>query len=395
MRTLYAARDLVRGTNVALIDARHRRFIPAMLAACVLCAAAPRMASAQVVGNALSTGLSTTVQLSPDQKTELTNFVNANTEALMGSNAAMVRAAMDNLRSPFTTTDIPNISFSFRHDYSEALLPTLKSMLDAKNLADANNDLPIRALSLAGELGNEDAATLLTKALGAARADVRYQAAYGLRRTFLMISQSRTPLMLDSAISTLIKATSDRAADEHDPLVLDALIRALQAAGEPNAQHSEAIRALGVAISTNAKNAVPSKEPAQAIAMLRAAKAMLDMLSVQVPLSAETARAGAEMAGQLVAYASRAVSQKAITAGTTNEYRQAIADLATASRNSVSVAYEKIKLGEKAPIITPLGDPLRAGTVQGDAQFLIDVSTFISEVLSRPPFGFAPGSFKL
>lgn len=380
---------------MALIDASHRRFIPAMLAACVLCAAGPRAASAQPGGNALPAELPTTVQLTPDQKAAITSFVNANTASLTGNNAAMVRDAMDRLRSPFTTAAIPDISFSFRHDYSEALLPTLKSMLSPANVADPNSELPIRALSVAGELGSEDAAALLTAALGASRADVRYQAAYGLRRTFVMISDSRTPLMLRGAVTSLIKSASDAAANERDPLVLDAMIRAIQAAGQTDEHHAEAIRAMGDAIGANARNAAPGKEPAQALAMLRAATAMRDMLSAPGPLEVNAAKSGAEMAGQLVAYASRAVSQKAIVAGTANDTRQAIADLATASQTAIFVAYTKIKIGENAPSASPLGDPLRAGTVQGDAQFLIDVSTFVVEVLARAPFGFPPGSFKL
>lgn len=391
-----AARDPVRGTNVALIDARPRRMIPAMLAAVVVLITSPRAALAQA-GDTLPSDISTSVVLNESQKSAIKDFVEAIKGSLVSEDASKVREAMDKLRSPFTAASIPNISYSFRHDYATALLPTLTEMMSAKNLANAESDMPIRALSIAGELATDDATSLMVKALGASRADVRYQAAYAVRRTFFMIAQSRTANpMTPEAVSSLLKVVGNHAADEHDSLVLDALVRAIEAASQKDEHRSESIRALGEAITSNAKNAGPTADPSQASAMLRAATVMRDMLSNpgNGTLGQEVAKSAAQMGGQLVAYASRAVSSKKIgPAG--GDVRLTIADLATASQNVVLLAYTKIKIGEPAPNVQPLGDPLRAGTVQGDAEFLIRAGNFVEQVLSKSPFGFDAGSFKM
>lgn len=376
-----------------MIDSRPRRFIHAMLACCVLGLVAPGGAMGQ---GTLPEGLSTTIELNADQTSQIQSFVNSNLEALKGTEAAQVSQAMARLRAPFGGPSLRDISVSFRRRYAEALKPAFEEMLSAANLASPTSDLPIRALSIAGELATDDPAGLLARSLGAARADVRYQAAYGLRRSFFMLAQSRSPLMRPEQVQGLITNLGDQLSKERDPLVIDALIRALQVAGEPDAQHTLVIKTLGDAMSANAKAATkPSADPAEALAMLRAASAMRELLSAPGTVTAPAAKSSAEMTGQLAAYASRAVKLKTFESGNAADVRSALADLATASQTTALLAYSKLQLGGSAPTLPALGEPLRKGTTADDAKFLLDVGGFINNLLAKPPFGLAAGSFAL
>lgn len=379
---------------MALIDARRNRFFPAALALFAIATLSPHVHGQNV---SLPADITSKTGLSPDDTTAINTFVSAYAPALSGSDPSKVHDAMDALRAPFTAQSIQDMSVLFRRRYSDALVPTLSSMLSPAEVANPASDLPIRALSMAGELGTKDAADLLTKVIAAPRADVRYQAAYGLRRTFFMIHNSKkASLMLPDEVAGLIRTVGDRAAVEKDPLVLDGLVRALTEAGKYDPQLPEVIRVMGEAISTNIKDSRPSTQPAEAAALVRAATGMIDLLSTpNVAIPADNARSGAKMGGQLAAYAARAVNDKAVSVGGNDELRGAIADLATASQNAVLVAYPRLNVGQQAPKAAPLGNTLRAGTVANDAQFVIDVGAFVNDVLAKPPYGFDARSFQL
>lgn len=378
---------------MALIDARRKSWIPAALAAMSLALMSSALRAQSVT---LPAGITSTIQLSEADAGAIKTFVDASTPDLSGSDPTKVHNAMDALRSPFSAANIRSMSISFRHRYSDALMPTLQGMITPALLADGSSDLPVRALSVAGELGTDDAADLLVAQIDAQRADVRYQAAYGLRRTFYMVNNNTiTPIMTDTKVASLIKAIGARAATETDPLVLDGLIRALDEAGKSDAARPQVVRVLGGAISTNFKSKHPSAQPAEAAALVRAALAMRGMLSDPAAIPASDVRVGAEMAGQLAAYAARAVNDKVVSAGGNQELRRALADLATASQNAVLVAYSKLNIGQQAPKAAPLGDTLRTGTVANDAQFVVDVGSFVNDVLAKAPYNFPASSFQL
>jgi hypothetical protein len=78
----------------------------------------------------------------------------------------------------------------------------------------------------------------------------------------------------------------------------------------------------------------------------------------------------------------------------TTPAREAHAQLATTCENVVLLG-ATLKKGGSVPEARKIGDKIRAGTAESDQAFVQDARALVGRegLLSKPPFGFAPGSF--
>ena len=195
---------------IARIIAHHnsRVFIAACTLVCALSAQAQDLA--QEVRRA--------AQLAPDQATAVTNYVKDHSANLASNDPQQIRRDRAALLSPLADEQATP---AFRIRYSEALAPIIKPL--AENASDI---VAINALVLAGDLATAAGAEILTKAAGSTKPAIRYQAVYGLRRTFEALGTMLSPTMRTDQIEDLVKLIGRRLSEETDALVIDGLVLA-------------------------------------------------------------------------------------------------------------------------------------------------------------------------
>lgn len=157
------------------------------------------------------------------QQTQLEAFVaplaadlrSGDTERLSNARTQLIRL-----------TFAPNISVSFRNALSRELEPALRAILQDGSPAER-----INALHIAGEIATTNTADLLSRSLSSEDAGQRYAAASGIRSSFATVDRSDSPAMGRQRVLGLVQALAARMAQESDPSVIDAAVRAIDAAG--------------------------------------------------------------------------------------------------------------------------------------------------------------------
>lgn len=365
---------------------RSRR-ISALLLALSLATCAARVSFAQI--NELPAQMIESVVLSGDQDAEVKRYAEFNLPGL--TDAAKRREARAAILRPL---DNARASADFRFKYSKALLPKLQQ------LSGSTDDVvAINALVVCGELATPDAASLVVSKLADSKPQIRYQAAYGLRRTFeAMVNSPRA--IDDGGASQLIRDTAARLAAEKDPLVTIALIEAaLQSCSIPKLE-GEALKAISSAmgaqsLATNAKTATPQ----QLFTLVKVGQGVRDMLAnMGGQLPADAVKSASELGGRLVGVSLRAIETKSVpmpAEGTRSEVRDLHVQISTLGQNIAKLA--STSLSPSTPIAMPegsLGDLLKKGSVRDDASFAEDARKIIGPggVMTKEPFGFAADS---
>lgn len=350
------------------------------------CAAQPGSVPAEVIGSQSA--------LNPQQVQELQAYVEANSANLTAERADQVRRDRTRLLEPLSGG---SVSPAFRIAYSQVLVPVLAPL--ATNARDLT---AINALVIAGEVGTQEAVEAIRAALADARPPVRYQSAYALMRV-LASSAGGVPTLRPDQLSEVVRLIQGRLAEEKDPLVQDALVRAALAAMPIDIARSQAMTAVAgtVAAIADAQAATPAPE-AQVQVFLRAASGLRDALAApaqRLALTPEAIRAAAELSGALIRHTVRVASaggllESGSVAAPGVASRDLYAQLTSASETLLGLSGQALQQGfAVAP--KNLGATLRRGGTQGDATFAVDAGAFIGPQgsLARAPFGFPADRF--
>lgn len=347
---------------------------------------------AHAQGEGLPTDIRRAPQLTAAQEQAVQSYVKEHVANLASDNPQFIKRDRTALLEPLADAEA---SPKFRFTYAEALIPTLETLA-----GNANEMVVINAMVLAGDLATAQGVNYLTKGLTAAKPAVRYQAAFGMRRTFEALAAMPSPTINDEQRAAAIEAIAGRIKDEADAVVLDGLVYAALEATKAPATRNVALVQLGRAMSAKVRS-VGGKAVADSMAqvMLRAGAGLRDSLAATQAgqASDDAVMATAEAAGAMIAYCVKAVESKSLPAagqGGTTPAREVHAQLATTCENVVLLG-ATLKKGASVPESRKIGDKIRAGTAESDQAFAQDARGLVGGdgLLSKPPFGFAPGSF--
>jgi hypothetical protein len=343
-------------------------------------------------GDSLPTDIRRAPQLTPAQEQAVQSFIKQHVKNLASDNPQFIKRDRNALLEPLADLEA---SPKFRFTYAEALLPTLETLA-----ANANDMVVINAMVLAGDLATAQGVNFLTKGLAAAKPAVRYQAAFGLRRTFEALAAMPSPTVNDEQRTTALESIAGRIKDETDAVVLDGLVYAALEATKAPAMRNSALTQLGRAMAAKVRTVGTKAAPdSMAQVLLRAGAGLRDSLAAaQVgQISDDAVMASADAAGAMIAYCAKALESKSLPAaseGATTPAREVHAQLATTCEN-VLLLGATLKNGASVPGARKIGDKIRAGTAESDQAFLQDARALVGRdgLLSKPPFGFAPDSF--
>jgi hypothetical protein len=343
------------------------------------------------------------LSLSAEQRAQVEAFAAPLRDALSSGEA---RRVVDARAAALETLASPSVSVAYRLELSRVLMPALTSLMQTPGAQGADALGSINAVILAGELATEQSTSLVTQALALNdRADMRYQAAMALRRTF-EAAQRSAPALQPQRAADLVRAIDDRMKVERDPLVKDALIRAGLAAGELRVEgfRDASFRAIEV-VARGASGALRERgatplDDATGDAMIRAAGGVRDALTaagqgVRIPES--VGRAAAELGGDLIAHSVRAVEAQHLAPQAVESdpaRRERYAQAAQLGETLVLLSGSALSPGSQVAAKN-LGQSLRTATVASDATFALDARAMVGPdgALSKPPFGFERARF--
>ncbi|GJQ30289.1 MAG: hypothetical protein HBSAPP03_21730 [Phycisphaerae bacterium] len=335
--------------------------------------------------------ISSAMTLSADQAAAVTACAQQNAADLSSEDADKRRIARRAILAPLEGA---NVSAAFRIQYAKSLEPALREL--AKH---ADDRLAVVALIIAGDLATETSTGMLTGQLASPRPALRYEAAFGLRRTFEAASVAR-PAVLSTTVSAAMTALQNAMGVEQDGQVLKAQAAALLAgAGLPErdfpSARLEASSALCVGLSNHVK-ARGTKLPDQSSleAYHKGVRGVRDIfLQPDARMNAASANAAAELSGRLIALAARALKAKDYQAASESS-RGEMTSAVGASETLIQLAGNVLSPGTRFP--TPgLGTTLRESTVASEAKFILDATSIVGAdgVLTKPPFQFSKAHF--
>ncbi len=354
-------------------------------------AALPSAALAQ--GENIGPDIRHGAQLSADQVATVTKFIASHSANLGGAeNPQAIKRDRTALLEPLADSQA---SPAFRLKYSETLIPILTPL--AKAEADV---VVINSLVIAGDLATAQAVDLLAAGIKSTKPAIRFQAAYGLRRTFEALGLMATPTMRPDQAEEAIKLLAKSIESEADPIVTDGLVYALVQATQTTSLRNPAIAQLSAALSAKSKSLAGKAASGQlAQALLRGGAGVRDALGAahagEIP--ADTIKAAAELGGSFIAYCVKAIESKTLPMADKGRpeamLRETHAQLATTAENVVLLALTL--QGGKAPEARKIGDRLKGSTTSGDASFGEDARAIIGAtgLLTKEPFRFAPTTF--
>ncbi len=156
--------------------------------------------------------------LASDQESLLKKFAEENLARLTSDKPADVRRGRSALLKPLGD---PSVSVSFRLAYSRVMVEPLAALA-----ASDKDPVAVSALRVLGDLSTDSAVAPIEKALSSPRPAVRLAASSALGRV-LETASIRTPALTADRGVRLIASLGERLATESEPLVADAIARAL------------------------------------------------------------------------------------------------------------------------------------------------------------------------
>jgi len=206
-------------------------------------AASCHAAAAQV--ETLDPSLISRTSISGADQSAIASFVGSYADGLRADSFNDVRRARTALLAPLTR---PSATVSFRNAYADAIWPTVESLLDSDDPTQR-----LTGMRLAGMLGTDAAAERMIELLASVDAGVRVFAAGRLGDTLGTVGPSAAAISPD-ATADVIDALGGAIANDDEPRVADASVRALERAtairpGLLNEARARAVRVLSDAAS--------------------------------------------------------------------------------------------------------------------------------------------------
>lgn len=364
------------------------------LAVCA-CVAAGVMLGSPSLAQQVDPVLVTAIMLDPTQQQQVRDFAGPLAAGIKSNDPKQIQAARAAILEPMGNA---GVSVQFRLEMTRALYDALRDVVsaDANSAGQASSIGALNSTIVAGELATEQASTLLTDAIKSKKADLRYQAAMGIRRTFEAM-QTTAPAVGAQRAQDLVREIDRRIREENDPLVLDALIRAGLAAAElTDAQFREVrsrgieIVSLGAGAQLKQRQADPL-DAAAADAMIRAGTGVRDALVNRAPgvaVNELAAKAVAELGGHLIAHSAKVVEARKLRDDP--ELRERYAQISQLGETLVLTSAQAMNNAQVTG--KGLGPTLRQGTNQTDAKFALDARE-LTETLTRAPFNLPRDAF--
>jgi hypothetical protein len=330
------------------------------------------------------------------QKTQIQEYVNANSANLGGAIDEKFRRDRDNLLAPLGDA---KISTSFRLEYGRTLNDVI-----SKLSKDADRMRAINGLFMAGELATKDSLLLLQDYLSAEHGDMRYAAAAGIRRAFLH-ARGGSSAILPEQVRVATEKLGGRLKVEADSLVLEAVVLGLNESAQSNEQRAFAIELLGSGAAARIREAKPEAMDAARLspfvrAVLSVRETLASAQGAGRSLGAAAAKSAADLGGSTIAHAVRVVEKGGLAARAANtkleprDARELYAQLVADSETILQLSAQALG---KASAVTAknLGATLRTGTTLTDAQFGEDARSFVGPKgsLVTSPFDFPAKQF--
>jgi len=318
--------------------------------------------------------------LTPAQQDDLRSYLRPLTADLTSGEPDRLSRARKNL---VRLTFNPNVSVAFRNALSRELEPTLRSMLRDGGPAER-----INALSIAGEIATIGTANMLADALAADDAGERFAAATGIRSSFAAVDRAPGQAIGRPRVLDLVEALASRLATEDDPAVLDAIVRAIDAAGSIERPGFAEIRGPAYqALGNAAARRILSLDGAEPVSgdmlrsWLRAIEACRNALIVPAGLGDPARRSVARLAGVQLRWAAEHGEEAGLGDDTRGEL---VRTLIAAAENTIYLMHEPATRSPELAQLADRGrwDELRTGV--GDL-------AGPAGVLTRPPFRVPPG----
>lgn len=368
----------------------------ARLAVCA-CVAAGMFVAMPLRAQSVDPGLITAITLDASQQQRVREFAAPLAAGLKSNDQKQIQAARAAILEPMGNAAV---SVQFRQEMSRALFDTLRDVLSAEAGNDQASSIgAINATIIAGELATESTSGLLTDTLKSRKADLRYQAAMGIRRTFEAM-QTTAPAVGAQRAQSLVQAIDLRIKEETDPLVLDALIRAGLAAAELTNEQFRDVRSRGIevvaggaAVQLKRREANPL-DAASADALIRAGTGVRDALANRISGAAVNelaVKSVAELGGHLIAHSAKVVQAQGLRDDA--ELRERYAQISQLGETLVMTSAQSFNNATVEG--KQLGQTLRQATTQGDAKFALDAREIAGPdgYLTRAPFNFARDAF--
>lgn len=339
--------------------------------------------------------LVTAITLDTAQQQQVRDFAGPLAAGLKSNDQKQIQSARAAILEPMGNA---GVSVQFRQEMTRALADTLRDVIsaDANSQGQASSIGAINATIIAGELATEGASTLLSDAIKSKKADLRYQGAMGVRRTFEAM-QATAPAVGKDRAQSMVGDLDRRIKEEADPLVLDALIRAGLAAAELTNEQFREVRsrgievvALGASTQLKRRQAQPL-DAAAADAMIRAGTGVRDALVNRAPGAAVNelaAKSVAELGGHLIAHAAKVVEARKLADDP--ELRERYAQISQLGETLVLTSAQAMNNAQVPG--KGLGPTLRQATTQADAKFALDARE-LTESLTRAPFNLPQNAF--
>lgn len=341
-------------------------------------------APARAQGDQLEPSLLRSPQLTPDQKKRVEAYVSAHSKQLSGKAEGISKdraALLEPLRGTGAATP-------FRLEYSGLLVdPVLMPLL-----ASENELVVVNAVVIAGDLATQRSVDLLKEAASSAKPAVRYEASYGLRRTFEALSSMEAPSIQSDQVDAAIDFIGGRIGKEGDAIVVDGLVRAALEAAKLPRHRSRALSVLSKEVSARCRALSPADAPDALLqSMLRAGIGARDTLAgPRGQIDVATLSSVAKLGGQLVALAVRAVELRATQSGGVDR-RDRLADIAGAGETLALLALNL--QGSRPPETKRFDESIKTA----EAQFLVDAKDFLGArgPLVGEPFKIPAAEFPL
>ncbi|HVU63139.1 MAG TPA: hypothetical protein VHC70_04135 [Phycisphaerales bacterium] len=337
---------------------RIARSVLFALAAALLCAVVPPVVRAQGLPDS-------TVQSTNPDPSEIEQYLNRDVLKDLGKPESTAKARK-RLAEPLQRSNARPSSV-FRLKYSQALIPTVEPLTH-----DANDEVAVNSLRLAGLLGTKEGLDAAEAALADKREAIRVAAANAI--SVALAAQKENPAILPRNATDALDKVSAAMDTEKSPRVLEALSLALDSAIRIPSANLAGVqaRALAIVLEQGSRLAKQNDDPAFDAFFGHIAKTLSDTLA-QGNKSRQNEAAG--VAGDIIARALRRL--KAIT----EEQRTELALVVEQSELVIKYA--------GAPKGFALGTAIRNSK---DSEFKSGAADLF-HVLTSPPFDLPPDRY--
>jgi len=342
-------------------------------------------------------------QLGTDQKSQVKTFVESAFKGLSGD-AKALREARTTLLAPLLETQV---GLSFRTEYSQALTPGLAE------LAKTGGTKGVNAIVILGEVATSSSLEVIEGLLESTDAGTRFAAASAIGASLDQV-RTRTPVLQESRLTggTLAKLAG-RLKAENDQIVLDALTRAMIAAGRVNQPGYESLRekaldTLAVSLTERliGENSLGNQDLTALQSMLRALVAIRDELLVEernrgnggTRMKGATLEHLAIFAGESLALSARLIKDPAIAPAIATaeadegvsalKARTLIGQISGTAQASVYLIGPLLERGPVGQSSVNLGSLPSQAKNESDARFLTAISELVGPggTLSKDPY---------